>query len=509
MGKKLCKCTLCYQYHYMNPKNSCPFCGGAVVEEGKVHVHYGADLNQYDQETGDSLQYPTRRGKPLLFKVVLIIAMLLLFSGAAFYLKGTFNHNSNHIASEEETTDSGSYHSDNLNNDKNSITNTPSRDSNNDENAPDTKLGKRIYQKAEETDISSAEHNSNVKEYYYSYLDENERNAYDALKTSSAAFLSKTDVSLDSVMELINVLDAFSFDHPEYYWVYDYYHQFSGTNYSYDETGHIYSLVTDIPFDAKNKIEQLYQVADYVKDNVDSLADEYEKHKWIFDYIIENTEYTQNENDQYVIGALLDHMAVCNGFSSAYKFLCDYCGLRCIKVSGDALNDDGSLRDVHAWNLIWIDDETYWVDTTWGSPQFSEEYFWNKNWVNYSYLCAIDDEFLKEHRIDPYLGTAGNTEDHFLVSYPICSDNRYDYYRLMDLYFDSLEESENYIRLIFNDNIPYLQMKYSTKEEYFRAKNDLLDSGRIWQIAHEEGASYNEFHYFHDEAFRTFILEFR
>lgn len=340
--------------------------------------------------------------------------------------------------------------------------------------------------------------------YYYSFLNEQEAKAYDALVKACENLSAKAEVSLESAVQEINVMDAFAYDHPEYYWI------FQESYYLYDQTGHISEINMIIPDDVQAVLQKLDSEAEAVAREVGKIEDIYERYKWIFSFIIDNTEYGTAEgvDDQSVTGALLNHLAVCNGYSNAFKFLCDKCGLDCILVTGDALNTDGSVKEAHAWNMILIDDVPYWVDVTWGDPQFTTENYWYDDLKDYSYLCVEDEVFMKKHRIDEFLGRKEEFPEHFRASYPYCTDTRYDYFQMMGLYFDSIEDAEGYIRKNLSEGIPYLWMRFHTRNEQEKAIED-LERGRIWDYVEEENAPYDQSQYFYDDVFYTLIVEFR
>lgn len=56
-------------------------------------------------------------------------------------------------------------------------------------------------------------------------------------------------------------------------------------------------------------------------------------------------------------GALVDNLAVCQGYSYGYKALADALGLECEIVISKSLN--------HSWNMVKIDGKYYYVDATW------------------------------------------------------------------------------------------------------------------------------------------------
>ena len=85
-------------------------------------------------------------------------------------------------------------------------------------------------------------------------------------------------------------------------------------------------------------------------------------------------------------GALLDHIAVCDGISSAFKLLCLIEGIECIKVSGLGITQTGT--EAHAWNKVNIDGEWYIVDATWGRVS---------GYVNHSYFLIPEKDAVSSH----------------------------------------------------------------------------------------------------------------
>nr|WP_319400851.1 transglutaminase domain-containing protein [uncultured Carboxylicivirga sp.] len=64
--------------------------------------------------------------------------------------------------------------------------------------------------------------------------------------------------------------------------------------------------------------------------------------------------------------------AVCEGYASLYKALCDQCRLECVIVSGSSKNSyrqigkEPKISD-HAWNAVMINGQWYLLDATWGA----------------------------------------------------------------------------------------------------------------------------------------------
>ena len=135
--------------------------------------------------------------------------------------------------------------------------------------------------------------------------------------------------------------------------------------------------------DTNSIAEEVYNIAKEILIGIcnDQMTD-YQKALAIHDYIIENVAYdtdglenVSSYNDQVlktaggidyvdvndlllgrfhnIEGALIDGLAVCDGYSKAYALLCNMENINCIVVSG--LDDKEDNSSGHAWNKIYFD----------------------------------------------------------------------------------------------------------------------------------------------------------
>ncbi len=89
--------------------------------------------------------------------------------------------------------------------------------------------------------------------------------------------------------------------------------------------------------------------------------------KWLVDNVAYPSDYKQRSSDSWLIsasGPILKKEAVGDGYAKAYDFLCKKAGLQTIYVI--------SFKQMHAWNMICIDNVWYHIDTAWmqGSDSF-------------------------------------------------------------------------------------------------------------------------------------------
>lgn len=144
--------------------------------------------------------------------------------------------------------------------------------------------------------------------------------------------------------------------------------------------------------------KKIYDTAAEILDKIitDEMS-EYEKELAIHDYIVTNTTYDvnklgvfqdYNENSDNPYGTLVNGKAICWGYTSTFKMFMDMLEIPNIVVfAQDSDNDD------HAWNMVQLDNEWYYVDVTWDDPTPDEE-----NRPALHKYFNVTEEFLKNNR---------------------------------------------------------------------------------------------------------------
>lgn len=109
--------------------------------------------------------------------------------------------------------------------------------------------------------------------------------------------------------------------------------------------------------------------------------------------------------------ALVEHQTICNGYSAAFKLLCDRYGIPCVHLSGSVPNGN------HAWNYVQMEDGTWYaIDSTWddGEPIKYDYFLVGKNTI-----IRDDTVFGNEHETPPY--------NNYLPACPSVCDDAYPY----------------------------------------------------------------------------------
>ncbi|PRR80103.1 Transglutaminase-like superfamily protein [Clostridium liquoris] len=219
-------------------------------------------------------------------------------------------------------------------------------------------------------------------------------------------YIDNRFIGMDEINNTID--DIFKEDYTGYYSI-------GNVNYDYTKVKitYPYNISKKEYFNIKkllqSKAEEIINTV--IKDDMSDLEKEYAIH----DYIVKNTEYdydnfikgTVPNECYYPYGVLIKGKGVCNGYALTMKMLLNQIGIECEKVEGTT--DKGE----HAWNIVKINNNYFWVDSTWDDTipndngkvsykyfnttdkEMGTDHFWNKSIYN---LCDKEDfQFLRKY----------------------------------------------------------------------------------------------------------------
>ena len=301
--------------------------------------------------------------------------------------------------------------------------------------------------------------------YCYSLLNDEDKRTYEEIYYTAVSFQSEcrlTTTDIDKVKEIFAYVTA---DHPEIFWIEGYKITHSSKN----------NKVVSIDFSVRTTMDESTiasmqkKIASYVTEcftNLKENMSEYEKVKYIYEYIISHTTYKLNvENNQNICSVFVGGESVCQGFSVATQYLLQLCGIESITVTGEAKN-----RGSHAWNLVKIGKEYYYLDTTWGSPSFSKDANVSDDIIIYDYFCSNEEDMNKSHTPDDN------------VKLPKCTSQVYSYYNYEKLLFDRWDESRltEILKESMQKDKDYVSVRFATKEIRDEAMGELIDSYKFF-----------------------------
>jgi len=244
----------------------------------------------------------------------------------------------------------------------------------------------------EETKVSLAE-NFGVN-YAYSTLDEETRIVYDEVLDAILSHEEEVSVSTVDTKILENAYKAVCADYGGLFWV-------SGYVYTqYTRGGKLVGMdfTPKYTMSHKERIGIQEQIDDSVEELLAGISvsnSDYEKAKYVFEILIQNVDYDASmENNQNIISVFLSRATVCQGYACATQYLLNKLGVPSTIVTGMAEGES------HAWNLVRLDGNYYYMDTTWGNSRYLDDSSQIEKYVNYSYLAVTSEEISRTHVLD-------------------------------------------------------------------------------------------------------------
>lgn len=339
------------------------------------------------------------------------------------------------------------------------------------------------------------------QEYYFKQLNEEEQRVYRELLKGIRAREKDFYLTLSQDDSIDRCYHAVLKDHPEIFWVHNhekiYKTTYSDSDYCTFTPGYIYteSEISEI----QNAMEAGFQE---VSSLIPADASDYEKVRIVYTYVIDNTQYQASDDDQSIAGVFWKKEAVCAGYAGAVQYLLERIGVPCIYVDGST---QGSTEG-HAWNIVKLDGEYYYVDATNGDqPDFlngNAAQLEEHKTIIYDYFCPFPEEYEKKYI---------RSEE---LTVPDCTAKDMNFYVLNQGCFDGYdwETIYDYCKMRLDNGAAVVRFKFSNQEAFAAACNELLDNGEVQNVAQyymkQNGLGQVEYHYGVLDNFYTIYLIF-
>lgn len=309
--------------------------------------------------------------------------------------------------------------------------------------------------------------------YHYDRISEAEKRLYVELYQIMIMRGEDIRVSTMDTDEIARVFQCVLNDHPEIFYVEGY----TFTKYTLGEELKKLTFTATYSMDEAETDQNQSQIDAYVKDCLSGIpegADEYEKVKYIYEYIINHTDYNAlAEENQNICSVFLYGQSVCQGYAKAMQYL-----LNQMKVYSTLVIGRVSPGEGHAWILVRIDGDYYYVDPTWGDASYQIEGLdkegadsENLPTINYDYLCVTTKQLLLTHTIEP------------VVNLPECTSMEANYYVREGAYFTSVDKES--LKSLFDREYEkgssYVTLKCSSVEVFREMEQRLIDEQEIFR----------------------------
>lgn len=335
---------------------------------------------------------------------------------------------------------------------------------------------------------------------------------YQSLMIQSVS-LEYSSIEDDTVFRIFqNVLN----DHPDIFWVSNelHYTTYNRNNVPYKKSITFTYINLESLDIRQNRIESALN--NCIK-NMDPSFSDYEKIRFVYEYLIHTTKYDDRISDQSMYSVLVDYRGVCAGYSKAFQYIMHQIEIPCLYVTGDLKSSSPNQNNTkilasysifeneiaptsttgHAWNMVKIDDSWVHVDVTSGDFFFTGQ----KNSVNnisYSYLCIPTSQIVKTHSIDSSFPLPQSTEtqyNYYLMNHRYVSV--YDFRDIKEMIIDD-----------YNQGNSFVEIQFQTIEQLNICITELITNQNIYSIFDEMNMHSNSVRYSIDPELRLLRIDF-
>ena len=340
---------------------------------------------------------------------------------------------------------------------------------------------------------------SDEANFAYSELSESGKTCYREIYTILSDMLTKVDITSKDPDEVDLAFRAVMVDHPEIFYVkgYSIGKYMSGNTLRKIAFSGTYTMTKEV---ADQKREAVEAYVDNVISNVPQDGNDYDKIKYVYDYLIRHNKYVVgSENNQNILSVVENGITVCQGYTKMMQLIMQRLGIFCTLVNGKACGRNGvpdseDLADAqnaewggHVWNIVKCNGMYYNMDVTWGDAAITlmnnDGTLSNDIDVNYEFFLVDDESMMQTHDPEP------------VVTMPRCNSMEDNYYNHEGLYFTHVDPEQFYRAFdsAYARGESLVFIKASSKDVYDDIKRHLIDEQNVFEYIGRTNVKYVEF----------------
>lgn len=220
------------------------------------------------------------------------------------------------------------------------------------------------------------------------------------------------------------------------------------------------------------KESELDAAVDTAVNAADDHWTEYDKVRYINDYLVRKCKYVSGDDSEYAstaYGCLVKGEANCEGYAKAFGLLASELDMDSVVVTGKT--DKG---ENHAWNQVKVDDEWYNLDVTWADSDEEGD-------VRLMYFMCSDADFAKTH-----------IADRSLFDPYICGSDEKNYYVQNGLYAENCDEAVEIVQRELEKGNGVIEIRFAQKAAYDDFRMNVMENNKIFEVLKDSGYPYDE-----------------
>ncbi len=299
--------------------------------------------------------------------------------------------------------------------------------------------------------------------YVYNTLNDEEKQVYDEILSVMLGHEREIRVNTLDIAVLDRAYKSVCADYGNLFWVSGYVY----TQYTRGEelVGLEFAPQYTMTRRERERVQaRIDERTEKILSGIPAEASDYEKAKYIFDYLASNVDYDVGAvENQNIISVFLYGKTVCQGYANATQYLLWEEGIESAVVTGEANGEP------HAWNLARLDGEYYYIDTTWGNSAYVESAADDHRFINYGYFCITSGE----------IGVSHNADDN--IRLPETSAVQNNYYVREGKYFSEWDPEAvgSVLKAAYEEGCAAVSVKFAREELYRQAKQYFMEEGHI------------------------------